>query len=235
MTVRQRPSSEVQMQRGLSIEDLSLDTGISVETIRYYQRRGLIGAPERNGRRGFYGVETVERLDEINTLRQQGFSLREIERKLNPHPQEPASLLDFDELALRSKIPAPILQSLMAEQILVPLDVDGVHKFNSSDVAMANAALQLLGKGLPFSELLTLAKEHIVRMEETIDDAIDVFDRVVRRLPTSDEEEFREEFRDFIEISEILSRLVALNFRRAKPHVNPSKEELPNGIFIASP
>lgn len=217
MAVRQRVASENHLQKGLSIEDLSTNAGIAVETIRYYQRRGLIDAPERNGRRGFYGVETVERLNEISSLRQQGFSLREIERKLADEPEESEesqALMDFDELALRSRIPAPILQGLMAERILVPLHVDGVSKFNSSDVAMARAALQLLGKGLSFSELLTLAKAHIERMEETLDDAIEVFDRTLRRPVTSTEEQFHDQFKDFIEISEVLSRLVALNFQR---------------------
>ncbi len=214
MAVRQRATSEYQFQRGLSIEDLSTNTGVAIETIRYYQRRGLIDAPERNGRRGFYGVEAVERLNEVTSLRQRGFSLREIERKLADEPEGSAALMDFDELALRSKIPAPILQSLMAERILVPLHVDGESKFNSSDVAMARAALQLLGKGLPFSELLGLAKVHIERMEETVDDAIGVFDRTVRRPITSTEEQFVDEFKEFIEISEVLSRLVALNFQR---------------------
>ena len=231
MAVRQRGSSEYQVRRGLSIEDLSESSGISVETIRYYQRRGLIDAPERNGRRGFYCVEMLERLNEIASLRQQGLTLREIERKFSAEPREPEALLDFDELALRSKIPAPILQSLMAEQILTPLSVDGEDKFNSYDVAMARAALQLLGKGFAFSDLLALAKAHIARMEETIDDAIEVFDRVVRRPNSSTEDQFCDEFRDFIEISEVLSQLVSLNFQRlltirAQRHLDQTGSEL---------
>ncbi|MDA8196641.1 MAG: MerR family transcriptional regulator [Actinomycetota bacterium] len=231
MAVRQRSSSDYQVQMGLSIDELSSRSGISVETIRYYQRRGLIEAPERNGRRGYYGPETLERLNEVSMLRQQGFSLREIERKFSAGDSEPDMLMSFDELAMRSKIPAPILQSLMAEQVLIPLNVDGVQKFSSDDIDMACAALQLLGKGLPFGDLLELAKVHIARMEETIDDAIAIFDRVVRRHPTSTREQFGEEFKDFIEISEVLSRLVSLNFQRlltnkAQRHLDQTGSEL---------
>ena len=55
------------------------EQGVNVETIRYYQRLGLIETPERpqGGQRG-YPPATVERLQFIRRAQQLGFTLDEI-------------------------------------------------------------------------------------------------------------------------------------------------------------
>lgn len=63
----------------MKISHLAAAAGVHVETIRYYQRRGLLRAPERppNGARR-YGATDVGRLQFIRRAQTMGFSLDEI-------------------------------------------------------------------------------------------------------------------------------------------------------------
>ena len=67
----------------MTISRAAEEVGIGVETIRYYQRIGLIEEPEKplSGYRS-YPPETVERLHFILRAKQLGFSLAEIESLL---------------------------------------------------------------------------------------------------------------------------------------------------------
>ena len=68
-----------QNMRPLSIGKLAASGGVGAETIRFYQRRGLLETPVRNGgsiRR--YGQEDVRRLQFIREAQTAGFSLDEI-------------------------------------------------------------------------------------------------------------------------------------------------------------
>lgn len=65
--------------RQLTIGALAKETGVGVETIRYYQRRGLVAEPERPyGRIRRYGTTDVQRLRFIRTAQDLGFSLDEV-------------------------------------------------------------------------------------------------------------------------------------------------------------
>jgi MerR family mercuric resistance operon transcriptional regulator len=64
---------------GLTIGKLAAGEGVGVETVRFYQRRGLLALPERAGS-GFreYTEDDRQRLAFIRRARQLGFSLGEI-------------------------------------------------------------------------------------------------------------------------------------------------------------
>ncbi len=64
----------------LDLETLSRRTGVSVRTIRFYTGRGLLPAPERRGRSGYYGPDHVARLELVRELQSHGFTLAAIER-----------------------------------------------------------------------------------------------------------------------------------------------------------
>jgi MerR family mercuric resistance operon transcriptional regulator len=63
----------------LTIGEVATRVGIGVETVRYYERRGLIEEPPRrpSGYRA-YSAEAVRRLRFIRRAKALGFSLREI-------------------------------------------------------------------------------------------------------------------------------------------------------------
>ena len=70
---------------GMTIGKLAAAEGVSVETVRFYQRRGLLAEPERNGP-GYreYSEADRSRLVFIRRARQLGFTLGEIAELLGP-------------------------------------------------------------------------------------------------------------------------------------------------------
>src|SRR2546429_9890204 len=64
------------------IEQLARAAGVAVDTIRFYQGKGLLDSPRRQGRVTWYGDSHVERLKRIKELQQQGFTLTVIQRFL---------------------------------------------------------------------------------------------------------------------------------------------------------
>ncbi|MDD5329747.1 MAG: MerR family transcriptional regulator [Sulfuricella sp.] len=64
----------------LTIGKLARDAGVSVETIRYYQRRGLLVQPSKPEMGGYrsYGESDAGRVRFIKHAQQMGFSLAEI-------------------------------------------------------------------------------------------------------------------------------------------------------------
>lgn len=64
----------------LTIGALAKAGGVGVETVRYYQRRGLLAEPARGYGEGIrrYGMEDVRRLRFIRSAQAAGFTLEEI-------------------------------------------------------------------------------------------------------------------------------------------------------------
>jgi MerR family mercuric resistance operon transcriptional regulator len=67
------------MAKGMTIGVAAREAGVGVETIRFYQRRGLIGAPDKPfGGYRHYTSEIVKRIRFIKRAQSLGFSLDEI-------------------------------------------------------------------------------------------------------------------------------------------------------------
>ena len=60
------------------IDELAQRAGVAVDTIRYYQREGLLPSGERSGRTRRFGPEHLERLERIRALQSRRFSLAAI-------------------------------------------------------------------------------------------------------------------------------------------------------------
>ena len=69
--------------RSLTIAKLAAAGGVGVETIRYYQRRGLLVAPTRGDGIRRYGSEDVRRLRFVRQAQAAGFTLDEIKELLD--------------------------------------------------------------------------------------------------------------------------------------------------------
>jgi len=66
-------------RESLTIGALARRGGVNVETVRYYQRRGLLAVPARPlGGIRRYSSESVQRLRFIRRAQQLGFTLREV-------------------------------------------------------------------------------------------------------------------------------------------------------------
>ena len=71
-----------------TIAGLAREGGVGVEPVRYYQRRGLLGTPQRTGGAGLgggirrYGEDDIRRLRFIRSAQTAGFTLDEISELL---------------------------------------------------------------------------------------------------------------------------------------------------------
>lgn len=92
------------MQQTISIGKLAKMTQVTIDSIRFYERRGLIAEPNRsesNYRR--YTLDAASRLRFIKKAQTLGFSLDEIKDLLNLHNDPKASKADVKARA-ESKI-----------------------------------------------------------------------------------------------------------------------------------
>lgn len=64
--------------RALTIGRLAAAGGVGVETVRFYQRRGLLGTPTRDEGIRRYGPDDLRRLRFIRQAQGAGFTLEEI-------------------------------------------------------------------------------------------------------------------------------------------------------------
>lgn len=66
----------------VTIGKLAVQAGVSVETLRFYQRKGLLNVPEPSGRIRHYDESHLRRVTFIKSAQAAGFSLKEITQLL---------------------------------------------------------------------------------------------------------------------------------------------------------
>jgi DNA-binding transcriptional MerR regulator len=173
------------------VEQLASVAGVSVDTIRFYQSRGLLPPPRRQGRVGWYDDDHRDRLDRIRTLQARGLTLATIRRLVSgeldaadealvtavSEERPEADVFGIEELAKRSGIPLALLQSALREGLLAP-EWGG---FTDDDVAAAKAGLALLEEGVPLGDLLTLAQSYHEATHAAAERAVELFDLHVRQ------------------------------------------------------
>lgn len=71
-----------QAPNSLTISKLAASGGVGVETIRFYQRKGLLETPTRETGIRRYGADDLRRLRFIRQAQSAGFSLEEIKELL---------------------------------------------------------------------------------------------------------------------------------------------------------
>ena len=177
------------------VEQLAAAADVSVDTVRFYQARGLLPAPERRGRVAWYGSDHLERLGRIRSLQARGLTLATIRRLLDGELDAAdealvtalagpaggggagAELLSASELSERAGIPLALLEAVAREGLLVPQP----GGYTVADVEVARAGLSLLEQGLPLPELLDLAREHHRAVRAVAERAVALFDEHVRQ------------------------------------------------------
>lgn len=84
-----------------TIGDLSRATGVKVETVRYYEKIGLLEKPERTaGNYRAYSLEHLNRLSFIRRSRDLGFSLDQVRALLDLADQRDRSCESVDAIAI---------------------------------------------------------------------------------------------------------------------------------------
>ncbi len=86
----------------MTIGPAARQAGVGVETIRFYERRGLIEQPAKPVGSGFrvYPEETVQRIRFIREAQEIGFSLRQIDELLSLRADPAADSSDVRERAI---------------------------------------------------------------------------------------------------------------------------------------
>lgn len=87
------------MEQAIPIGELSRRTGCNIETVRYYERIGIIPAPPRRGRYRSYGAGDVARLGFVRRARELGFTLDEVRALLALAGGGEASCVEVRDLA----------------------------------------------------------------------------------------------------------------------------------------
>lgn len=180
------------------VDELAARCGVSVDTLRFYQAKGLLDRPVREGRLAWYDDAHIERLEQIRDLKGRGFTLAMVARLLageldageealagalaGPLPGEALpgkEQLSLADLAEHTGMSLTVLEAVEREGLLVPRG-DGDNPYTADDVEAVRAGLALLEAGVPLSELLALARRQDEAMRAVAEHAVDLFARYVR-------------------------------------------------------
>jgi DNA-binding transcriptional MerR regulator len=225
----------------LRVAELAEAAGVGVDTVRFYQARGLIPAPERRGRFAIYSAGHLERIRRIRSLLDSGFSLAQIRRLLEEGSDAPAAptatpkgnrseaeaekgllealadqsvgdgTISRAELAELTGVPEALIASAVQAGLIQPIEIKGVPRYPRSDLEMVVSALEILGMGMPLDGLLELAAQHAANVDQLAEQAIDLFDDHVRKPRGDDEEAVRRAFERLLPQA---TQIVALHFQR---------------------
>ena len=191
------------------MEQLAATCEVSVDTVRYYQSRGLLPPPAREGRLAWYGPEHAERIEEIRSLQRKGLTLAAIRRVVSGElgaadadlaaavaaardeagvrrraedgQVDGSSGLTLDEFAARSGVPASLIQAVERQGIRLGRRNAGDDRYTAADIELVRTALRLLEFGLPLPDLLALARDADAAMRGLAERAVELFDEHVRK------------------------------------------------------
>ncbi|MGZ5328243.1 MAG: helix-turn-helix domain-containing protein [Actinomycetota bacterium] len=218
------------------VEQLAAACDVSVDTVRYYQSRGLLPQPEREGRVAWYGDEHEARIREIRTLQAKGLTLAAIRRVVTGElgsadadlaaavaaargeSGDETELLDLDAFAARSGVPASLIQAVEREGIRLGRVVDGEDRYTAGDIELVRTALRLLEFGLPLPDLLGLARDADTAMRGLAERAVELFDEHVRKpirdTAGDDDVAATQMVEAFGELLPAVTQLISYHFRR---------------------
>ncbi len=217
------------------MEQLASACDVSVDTVRYYQSRGLVPPPQREGRVAWYEDAHAERIRGVRALQHQGLSLAAIKRVVDAGlgtadaglaaavaeargEAVEEELLGLDAFAARSGVPASLIEAVEREGIQLGRRVGGDRRYTAADIDMVRGALRLLEFGLPLGELLALARDTNEAMIGIAARAVELFDEHVRKpvrdTAGSDEAAAARLVDAFDALLPAVTNLVANHFRR---------------------
>lgn len=165
------------------IDDLARLSGTTVDTVRFYQREGLLPAATRRGRSLVYGPAHLERLERIRDLQARHFTLKGIRALAEEGRLQMLDRLFAGEKRTFSR------QQLVAESGLEPEAADeleqagvprppeahGALAYDGDDLAVLSAVRASMGRGMPVAIMVYLARLYDRHMEALRQDLYDAF------------------------------------------------------------
>jgi DNA-binding transcriptional MerR regulator len=164
------------------IDDLAREAGITVDTIRYYAREGLLPAPTPAGRHRLYGDRHLDRLRRIKELQERRFSLAAIRAVVETNRPGIDDLFagsgrtyTLDELVERSGVPADLVADLRGVDLLPDPDEFGRDAYDETDLHLLEAIAELQDIGLPPKVLVELGSIYVRNFRVLQREVVDMF------------------------------------------------------------
>ena len=149
------------------IDELAHEAGVTVDTIRYYAREGLLEPPERSGRHKLYGPSHLDRLARIRDLQSQRFSLAAIRALLSADRPGIEGLFasqgsySFDELVEKSGLDPGLVGRLRDIGLLAEPETLGHEVYDDSDLGLLRAVVELEDIGMTEDILVELGAIYV--------------------------------------------------------------------------
>ena len=149
------------------IDELAHEAGVTVDTIRYYSREGLLDAPERAGRHKLYGPAHLERLGRIREFQGQRFSLAAIRALINADRPGIEGLFvsqgsyTLDDLIAKSGLDEDLLLRLREVGLLAEPEALGHEVYDDSDLGLLRAVVELREIGMTEDILVELGAIYV--------------------------------------------------------------------------
>jgi DNA-binding transcriptional MerR regulator len=164
------------------IDELARKAGLTVDTIRYYAREGLLRPPVKQGRNRLYGAEHLERLERICELRSRRFSLAAIKAIVDVDRPGLEGLFttsgreySLAELTQRAELPPDLVEQLRAIGLLPDPPDFGGEAYDETDLAVLRAIGELRAIGMTEDVVIALGRvyvEHLVALQHEVLDML---------------------------------------------------------------
>ncbi len=160
-----------------TIDELAGAAGMTVRNVRAHQTRGLLPAPELEGRTGYYGPGHLARLELIRDMQERGFNLSAIRQLIDAAPPgqeeellafeqvltapwqtEPPELHTAEELLQRFGDPSPDIVERAIALGLIEEAADGMFKVPMPTLLRAGEEIFALG----------VSREHLLEVLESL-------------------------------------------------------------------
>jgi DNA-binding transcriptional MerR regulator len=163
------------------IDELARRAGLTVDTIRYYAREGLLRPPARNGRNRLYGPDHLGRLARIRELQQRRFSLAAIRAIVEVDRPGLEGLFAAEgreytlaELADEAGLDAAFVAEIRRIGLLPDPAEFGGESYRDTDLGVLRAVSELRSIGMPPEVVLSLGRLYVDHFNELQRDVLDM-------------------------------------------------------------
>jgi DNA-binding transcriptional MerR regulator len=166
------------------IDDLARRADLTVDTIRFYQREGLLPAGERVGRTRVYGPEHLDRIHQIRDLQQRRFSLAAIKALLESDRHdlvdgifagEGTLSYSLDDLVERTGLDRALMDRLRTAGLLRDPADFGRAAYDATDLDMLRSVAELVKAGIPARVIVELASIYVTGVEAMQSQVLELF------------------------------------------------------------